>query len=87
MVGPVLTTAAQFGDRALFDTMPAELSKTTDRQQRRRILGAMGSFRDPAIARAGHGHGDPLRIDVRESLSLLVGPLGRRKRRNSPSNS
>jgi alanyl aminopeptidase len=79
MVNPVLTTAAQFGDRALFDTMTAELKKTTDRQQRGRILGAMGSFRDPAIARAGMDmviHSD---IDARESLSLLLGPLGQRE--------
>jgi alanyl aminopeptidase len=76
MVGPVLATAAQFGDRALFDTMTAELKKTTDRQQRARILGAMGSFRDPAIARASLDmliHSD---IDIRESLALIFGPLG-----------
>jgi len=76
MVGPVLTTAAQFGDRALFDTMTAELGKTTDRQQRGRILGAMGSFRDPTIARAALDlliHSD---IDIRESLALIFGPLG-----------
>ncbi len=76
MVGPVLSTAAQFGDRALFDTMAAELGKTTDRQQRSRILGAMGSFRDPAIAKAGLDMVIHSEIDVRESLSLLVGPLG-----------
>ena len=76
MVSPVLTTAAQFGDRALFDTMTAELKKTTDRQQRARILGAMGSFRDPAIARSALDmliHSD---IDIRESLALIFGPLG-----------
>jgi alanyl aminopeptidase len=75
MVSPVLTTAAQFGDRALFDTMTAELAKTTDRQQRGRILGAMGSFRDPAIARSALDmliHSD---IDIRESLALIFGPL------------
>ena len=76
MVGPVLSTAAQFGDRALFDTMTAELAKTTDRQQRSRILGAMGSFRDPAIAKAGLDMVIHSEIDVRESFSLLVGPLG-----------
>jgi alanyl aminopeptidase len=76
MVGPVLATAAQFGDRALFDTMTAELGKTTDRQQRGRILGALGSFRDPAIARSALDmliHSD---IDIRESLTLIFGPLG-----------
>jgi alanyl aminopeptidase len=56
--------------------MSAELKKTTDRQQRARILSAMGSFRDPALVRAGLDmliHSD---IDIRESLALLFGPLG-----------
>ena len=76
MVGPALITAARFGDRELFDTMTAELKKTTDRQQRGRILSAMGSFRDPAVVRTGLDmliHSD---IDIRESLALLLGPLG-----------
>jgi alanyl aminopeptidase len=75
MVNPALTVAAQFGDRAFFDTMTAELKKTTDRQQRGRMLTALGSFRDPAIARASLDmliHSD---IDIRESLALLFGPL------------
>ena len=84
MVGPVLTAAAQFGDRALFDTMKAELAKTTDRQQRSRILGAMGSFRSPDIARAGMDLVIHSEIDVRESLSLLIGPLGQRETENLP---
>jgi cytosol alanyl aminopeptidase len=84
MVNPVLTTAAQFGDRALFDTMTAELKKTTDRQQRGRILGAMGSFRDAAIARAGMEMVLHSEIDIRESLSLLVGPLGARETEKLP---
>jgi hypothetical protein len=76
MVSPALITAARFGDRELFDTMTAELKKTADRQQRRNILSAMGSFRDPAVVRTGLDmliHSD---IDIRESLNLLLGPLG-----------
>ena len=84
MVNPVLTAAAHFGDRALFDTMTAELKKTTDRQQRSRILGAMASFRDPAIARAGMDLVIHSEIDARESLSLLVGPLGQRETEKLP---
>jgi alanyl aminopeptidase len=76
MIGAVLSTAARFGDRALFDNMTAELAKTTDRQQRARILGGMGSFRDPAIARAGLDMMLHSNIDIRESLALLFGPLG-----------
>ena len=84
MVGSVLTTAAQFGDRALFDTMTAELAKTTDRQQRGRILGAMSSFRDPAIAQAAMDMVIHSAIDPRESLSLLVGPLGTQETQKLP---
>ena len=84
MVNPVLTTAAQFGDRALFDTMTAELAKTTDRQQRSRIIGAMASFHDPAIARAAMDMVIHSAIDIRESLSLLVGPLSARETQKLP---
>ncbi len=84
MVNPVLTTAAQFGDRALFDTMTAELKKTTDRQQRSRILGAMASFRDPAIARAAMDMVIHSEIDIRESLYLLLGPPSARETEKLP---
>jgi alanyl aminopeptidase len=75
MVSPVLNTATQFGDRALFDTMTAELAKTTDLLQRSHILGAMAYFRDPGIARASMDLLIHSEIDVRESLPLLFGPL------------
>lgn len=84
MVNPVLTTAARFGDRALFDAMLAELSKTTDRQQRGRILGAMGAFRDPAIAQAAMDLVLHSPIDIRESMNLLWGPLGNRETEKLP---
>ena len=64
--------------------MTAELKKTTDRQQRSRILGAMSSFRDPAIARAGMDMMIHSEIDARESLSLLFGPLGQRETEKLP---
>ncbi len=75
MLGAVLSTAARFGDRALFDRMLAELSKTQDRQLRQRIIGAIGSFRDPAVVNSALDlliHSD---IDLRETASLLFGPL------------
>ena len=84
MVSPVLTTAAQFGDRSLFDTMTDELKKTTDLQQRERILGAMGSFRDPAIARAALDMIIQPEIDIRETVYLLFGPLGERETEKLP---
>jgi cytosol alanyl aminopeptidase len=84
MVNPVLSTAAQFGDRALFDTMTSELKKTTDLQQRGRILGAMASFRDPAITRAAMEMVIHSEIDPRESLQLLFGPLSTRETEKLP---
>jgi len=48
MVGSVLTTAAFYGDKALFDRFLAEFGKTTDKQVRGSLLSAMNSFRDPA---------------------------------------
>jgi alanyl aminopeptidase len=59
--GAVLETAAYYGDKALFDRFLTEFQKTEDRQERKRILGAMTSFRDPAAIQAGMQavlHGD-----------------------------
>ena len=64
--------------------MTAELGKTTDRQQRGRILGAMGSFRDPAIVRAAMDMLIHSEIDVKEAFPLLVRPLGAPETRKLP---
>ncbi len=53
LTNAVLQTAAYYGDKALFDKFSSELKKTSDRQERQRILRAMGSFRDPAAIQAG----------------------------------
>ena len=53
MVAATLGTAAYYGDKALFDRLLAQLKKTSDRQERRRILNAMAEFRDPAAIKAG----------------------------------
>ncbi|MGA8028089.1 MAG: M1 family metallopeptidase [Bryobacteraceae bacterium] len=53
MVNAVLGTAAYYGDKTLFERFLTELEKTKDRQERERIIGAMGSFRDPAAIQAG----------------------------------
>jgi alanyl aminopeptidase len=49
----ILSTAAYYGDKALFDRFLAEFKKTQDRQERQRIQQAMGSFRDPRSIQAG----------------------------------
>lgn len=47
-VNAVLETAAFYGDKALFDRFLAEFKKTQDRQERERIINAIGSFHDRA---------------------------------------
>jgi aminopeptidase N len=59
--GAVLETAAYYGNKDLFDRFLAEFKKADDRQERKRILDAMTSFRDPAAIEAGMQailHGD-----------------------------
>jgi alanyl aminopeptidase len=46
-----LLVAAQHGDRALFDAMHAAARRERDRRARELLLDAMGSFRDPVVAR------------------------------------
>ena len=74
MVEPVLSTTAFYGDRAFFDRLVDEIK--TDKVQRERswMIGALTSFRDPAITRArlnlilGKG------IDPRELQYTLFNP-------------
>ena len=54
-----LRIAARDGDRALFDTLLAQARATKDPNERTRLLGALGVFRDPAL--------------VKEALALVLG--------------
>ena len=49
----VLSTAAYYGDKDLFERMLTEFKKTRDRQERRWIMTALTSFRDPLPSRPG----------------------------------
>jgi alanyl aminopeptidase len=71
MLGEVLETAARSGDRAFFDRLLEELKKTSDQHQRRSIIAALGSFRDPALVDAAHQLVIRSDIDARESAGLL----------------
>lgn len=53
IVSSVLSTAAYYGDKLLFDRFLAEFKNTKDTQVRRELIGAMSSFRDPAAINAG----------------------------------
>jgi alanyl aminopeptidase len=72
----VLGTAAHYGDRALFDRMHAEAKKAGDRHDRQMILGALGEFRDPAIAKSALAIVSGTEFDPRESMEILQGLSG-----------
>ena len=81
LVNPVLGVAAAHADRAWFDRCVAEARKTTDQNDRRRILTSLGNLRDPALA------SDALALllgdsfDLRDTRGLLWGALGHRETR------
>jgi alanyl aminopeptidase len=74
IAGPLLNVAARTGGEAFFKQLVAELPRTEDRQQRRLILGAMGSFGDPRIAGAALALVLKPEFDLREANALFRGP-------------
>lgn len=52
MVEPVLSAAAWDGDRAFFDLLVDEIKKDKIQRERSWMIGALDSFRDPAITHA-----------------------------------
>jgi len=84
IVGSVLNVAARTGDEAFFKQLSAELSRTEDRHQRDLILGAMGSFSDPHIARSAMELVLKPESDLREYAALLFGPIGVPETRSLP---
>ncbi|HEU4533440.1 MAG TPA: ERAP1-like C-terminal domain-containing protein, partial [Polyangiaceae bacterium] len=71
LVDAVLDVAAAHGDRKLFERMRDEAKKTPDARRRGKILGALASFRDPAIARDAYALVLSPDFDVRESIAVL----------------
>jgi alanyl aminopeptidase len=78
LVDTVLDLAAIDGDRALFERLREEARKAVDRRERSRFLSAMGSFRDPEVARTALAILLTDEFDAREtgrmSFSLLGAP-------------
>jgi alanyl aminopeptidase len=71
IAGPALQIAAEHGDRAYFDDLVSQLRKTEDRRDRARIVDALGSFRNPALAtQAMQLMMDPS-LDIRDVAQLL----------------
>ena len=84
IVGSVLRVAARNGDEALYKQLVDALPATQDRQQRGYLFGALGSFRDPRIARQAMDLILKPDFDLREALGLLGGPLDTIETRELP---
>jgi alanyl aminopeptidase len=68
-----LVVAAQHGDRALFDAMHAKARAERDRHARELLLEAMGTFRDPSIARTAMQIALSDEFPAREAIVLVYG--------------
>jgi alanyl aminopeptidase len=84
MVGAVLSVAAAHGDKALYDRLLAELDKTTDPRERGDLFHALGAFRDPALVRANFQLLVSGKVDPREAMGLLFGPMSYYRTRELP---
>ncbi|WP_224244992.1 M1 family metallopeptidase [Hyalangium gracile] len=51
LVSPVLHVAASAGDKAFFDALVAQARKAEQPEDRAQLLSALGSFREPALAK------------------------------------
>lgn len=76
VLGTVLDVAARHGDRALFDRFLAEARKTQDREERSDLFFALGSFREPSLARAALELLRSGEFDLRDVNPVLMRALG-----------
>jgi alanyl aminopeptidase len=84
LAGSVLRVSAKFGDKDLFDAFYAAAKKTQDQEDRQRLVNALGTFRDPALARAAMEIVLTDDFDTRLSFGLLFGPTGNPGTRDLP---
>jgi alanyl aminopeptidase len=82
MVGVVLTTAARYGDRDLFDRMRAAAKQEKEENFRGTLLFSLGSFQDPEILKAALPIVLSDEFDSRESAGILFGPAQWRQTRD-----
>lgn len=82
LVFPVLKVAAAYADRAWFDRCVAEARKTTELQDRRRILASLGNVRDSTLVSDALGLllGDS--FDLRDMEGILYQTLAHRETRD-----
>lgn len=85
MLAPVLKVAAHFGNRELFQLLRTAAIREQEHQQREVLLDALGSFRNPELARAALDLLLSKDFDLRESFyPLLFGPLSAVSTRDVP---
>jgi cytosol alanyl aminopeptidase len=84
LVGPVLQTAAYYGNADLFNQYLAALKQSKDRQTRALLIGAMSSFRDPAAIEAGMKAVFDGQVPFLEGASLLFAGQGQAATRKLP---
>jgi alanyl aminopeptidase len=73
MVDPVLTIAAAHGDAAFHQRLVTALREEKDRKERQHLLGALGGFRDPALAKQSMALMFEKGMDPRETIWLVFG--------------
>jgi len=71
LIGAVLGAATEKGDAALFDKILAASAKSRDRREQTRILGALGGFHDPVLARRALDLVLAKDRDIRETLGIV----------------
>ncbi len=77
MVRLVLDVAARNGDRKLYDRLHADAKKADSLEERRKLLGPMGRFSDPEIAKVALALTLKDEFDPREVIgTMLWGALG-----------
>jgi len=85
IIASVLKVAAQFGNSDLFDRLHEAALKEEDQHLRQQIIGALGAFRNPEIARRALALTLTKEFDPRESFfSLMFGPLAYPETRELP---
>ncbi len=72
MVDTVLSVSAAGADRPLADRFRAEALRAGDRERRKLLFGALGSLRDPDLARDALALTLDDRLDARESVFILL---------------
>lgn len=72
----VLEVAARSGDRALFDALLAQARAAEDRNERAKLLTALGTFREPALVREALSLVSGREFDLRDSRIILTSTFG-----------